>query len=170
MGGSYGGEVLMKLMCFAPQKILKAILLVPSGIYNASNAKIMFSMGIPIILYRITQKGKCLKKAILPMAIYENEIDESTFEMVKCAFDNVCIKSGMPGAVKESDMKGYNAPTLLITGQKDVLFPGEKVIERAKRIIPDLKAYLMMGSGHMCVLSSEKNKKVLDMIAEFLAE
>ena len=169
MGGSYGGGILMKLMCVAPQKILKAIIIVPSGICNTSKAKIMFSMGIPMILYRITQKGKWLRKAILPMAIDEKEIDESTFEMVKYAFDNVCIKAGMPSNVKVTDMKDYTAPTLLITGEKDVLFPGEKVIARAKTIIPDLKTYLMKGSGHMCVLSSDKNKVVLDLMAEFLA-
>jgi pimeloyl-ACP methyl ester carboxylesterase len=169
MGGSYGGGILMKLMCVAPQKISKAILLVPSGICNASNASIMFSMGIPMILYRITHKGKWLKKAILPMAIDENEIDESTFEMVKYTFDNVRIKAGMPSNVKENDIKKYTAPTLLITGEKDIIFPGEKVIARAKTIIPDLKTYLMKGTGHMCSLSSEKNKNVLEMVAEFLA-
>jgi pimeloyl-ACP methyl ester carboxylesterase len=170
MGGSYGGGVLMKLMCVAPQKILKAILLVPSGICNASNASIMFTMGIPMILYKITQNKKWLMKAILPMAIDENEIDESTFEMVKCAFDNVCVKAGMPSNVKATDMKNYTAPTLLLTGEKDVLFPGKKVIARAKTIIPNLKTYLMKGSGHTCVLSSEKNKNILHIIAEFLEE
>jgi pimeloyl-ACP methyl ester carboxylesterase len=170
MGGSYGGGVLMKLMCVAPQKISKAVLLVPSGISNASNASIMFTMGIPMILYKITQNKKWLTKAILPMAIDENEIDESTFEMVKYAFDNVRVKAGMPSNVKATDMKNYTAPALLITGEKDVLFPGAKVIARAKTIIPNLKTYLMMGSGHMCVLSSEKNKNVLHIIAEFLEE
>jgi len=169
MGGSYGGGVLMKLMCVAPKKILKAILLVPSGIWNASNASVMFNMGIPMILYIITKNGKWLKKAILPMALYENEIDESTLEMVKCAFDNLCVKAGMPSNVKVTDMKNYTAPTLLITGEKDIIFPGEKVIARAKMIIPNLKTYLMKGSGHMSIMSSEKNKNVLEMIAEFLA-
>jgi pimeloyl-ACP methyl ester carboxylesterase len=170
MGGSYGGGVLMKLMCVAPQKILKAILLVPSGICNASNASIMFTMGIPMILYKITQNKKWLTKAILPMAIDENEIDESTFEMVKYAFDNVRVKAGMPSNVKATDMKNYTAPSLLLAGEKDVLFPGAKVIARAKTIIPNLKTYLMMRSGHMCVLSSEKNKNVLHIITEFLEE
>jgi pimeloyl-ACP methyl ester carboxylesterase len=170
VGGSYGGGVLMKLMCVAPQKISKAILLVPSGICNASNASIMLSMGIPMILYRITKNGKWLKKAILPMALDENEIDESTFEMVKCAFNNVCVKAGMPSNVKVTDMKNYTAPTFLITGEKDVIFPGEKVIARAKTIIPDIKTHLMKGSGHMCILSSEKNKNVLEMISEFLTD
>jgi pimeloyl-ACP methyl ester carboxylesterase len=75
----------------------------------------------------------------------------------------------MPSNVKENDIKKYTAPTLLITGEKDIIFPGEKVIARAKTIIPDLKTYLMKGTGHMCSLSSEKNKNVLEMVAEFLA-
>jgi len=170
MGGSYGGGVLAKLMCFVPKKISKAILLVPSGICNASTASIMFRMGIPMILYIMTQKEKWLKRAILPMTINEKEIDESTLEMVRCSFNHVCVKAGMPSNVKMADMQNYTAPTLLITGEKDVLFPGEKVIARAKTIMPNLKTYLMRGSGHMCMLSSEKYQYVLKMIADFLAE
>jgi pimeloyl-ACP methyl ester carboxylesterase len=170
MGGSYGGGILMKLMCVAPQKISKAILIVPSGICNASKASIMFNMGIPMILYKITQKEKWLKKSILPMAIDESEIDEGTFEMVKYAFNNVRVKAGMPSNVKVSDMKSYTAPTLLITGENDVIFPGEKVIARAKTIMPNLKTQLMKGCGHMCILSSEKNRGILEIIAEFLEQ
>jgi pimeloyl-ACP methyl ester carboxylesterase len=170
MGGSYGGGVLAKLMCFAPQKILKAILLVPSGICNTSTASIIFTMGIPMILYIMTQNEKWLKRAILPMAITEKEIDESTLEMVRCSFNHVRVKAGMPSNAKKADMQNYTAPTLLIAGEKDVMFPGEKVIARAKTIIPNLKTYLMKGSGHMCMLSSEKYQHVLKMIADFLAE
>lgn len=170
IGGSYGGGILVKLMCVSPKKISKAILMVPSGICNSSTKNIVVSMGIPMMLYIITQKEKWLKRAILPMAINENVIDESTFEMVKCTFNNVNVKAGMPSNVKVADMKNYKAPTLLITGEKDVLFPGEKVIARAKTIIPDLKTYLMKGSGHMFALSSEENKNILKMISDFLAE
>jgi pimeloyl-ACP methyl ester carboxylesterase len=170
MGGSFGGGVLMKLMCVAPQKISKAVLLVPSGICNVSKVKILFSMGIPMILYIITQKEKWLKKAILPMAIDENEIDESTMEMVRCAFNNVRVKAGMPSNVSVSDMKSYYAPTLLITGEKDIMFPGEKVIARAKTILPNLRTHLIKERGHMFVLDSEKNRYILEMIEQFLAE
>jgi len=82
----------------------------------------------------------------------------------------VCVKAGMPSNVKVADMKNYTAQTLLITGEKDVLFPGEKVIARATTIIPDLKTYLIKGSGHMFMLSSEENKHILKIIADFLAE
>jgi len=104
------------------------------------------------------------------MVIDENEIDESTIEMVKYAFNHVRVKAGMPSNVKVEDMKNYNVPTLLFAGEKDVLFPGEKVIARGMEIIPNLKTNLMKGCGHMCILSSEKNKYVLKIIDEFLAD
>ena len=46
-----------------PEKISKAILLVPSGICNTSTASIIFNMGIPMILYIMTQNEKWLKRA-----------------------------------------------------------------------------------------------------------
>jgi pimeloyl-ACP methyl ester carboxylesterase len=169
MGGSFGGGILMKLMCVAPQKISKAVLLVPSGICNASKASILVGMGIPMMMYILTQKERWLRKAILPMAIDENEIDDRTFEMVKYTFNHVRVKAGMPSNVTVADMRKYTAPTLLITGEKDVLFPGEKVISRAKTLMPNLETYLMKGCGHFCVLSSEKNKHMLERIAGFLS-
>ena len=170
MGGSSGGGILMKLMCVAPHKISKAVLLVPSGICNASTTGKLFNVGFPLMMYRITQKEKWLRKAILPMVIDENEIDDCTLEMIKCIFDHGIINSDMPGNVIITDMKNYMPSTLLIAGEKDVLFPGRKLIARAKTIIPDLRTHLMKGSGHMCYLSSGKNRKVVELIAEFLAD
>ena len=169
MGSSSGGGILMKLMCVAPQKISKAVLLVPSGICDASIASNLFNIRFPMIMYRITREDKWIKKAMLSMTVDESEIDDCALEMIKCIFDHVRINAVMPRNVIISDMKNYLPPTLLITGEKDVLFPGRKVIARAKTIIPDLRTYLMKGGGHICSLSSGKNKNVVEMIAEFLA-
>ena len=48
IGGSYGGGILVKLMCTAPEKIEKAILIVPSGIANVSGFNVMVEMGMRI--------------------------------------------------------------------------------------------------------------------------
>lgn len=170
IGGSYGGGVLAKLMCVAPQKISKAVMIVPSGICNVSTANILFKLGIPMTLYIITKSEKWLKRAILPMAIYECEIDESTLTMVRSSFRHVRVKAGMPSNVSVAEMINYKSPTLLIAGEKDILFPGERVIARAKKIMPNLKTYLMKESGHMSMLSSDKNKSIIKMIVDFLED
>lgn len=170
IGGSFGGGILAKLMCVAPQKISKAILLVPSGICNVSTFSIIYKLGIPMILYIITKNEKWLKKSILPMTVDEKEIDEETLKMVRETFNHVSVKAVMPSNVKKKYMDNYDAPTLLIAGEKDILFPGNKIINRAKEIIPNLKTYLMKDSGHLINLSSDKHKYVLELISMFLEE
>ena len=167
IGGSYGGGIVAKLMCVAPRKIEKAILIVPSGISNASTAGIVFKMGIPMAMYLVTKKEKWLKKSILPMAVEETEIDEGTLELVRSTFDHVRVKAGMPSNIRAADIQGYAAPTLLIAGEKDVLFPGRKVIARAERLIPNLQTHLMEG-GHMGFSSANRHNEMIDLMAGFL--
>lgn len=164
MGGSYGGGVVVKLMCAAPDKIEKAVLIVPSGIANVPTFNIIIKMGIPMLLYILTKKDYWLKKAILPMAIEEKNIDANTYEMVKNSFEYTVVKAGMPSNAQADKLKRCTAPTLLIAAEKDCMFPGEKVIERAKKTIPKLKAYLLHNQGHLCILPVD----VLNMISEFI--
>lgn len=66
-GGSFGGGILAKLMCVAPEKVDKAVLLVPAGISNAipiSSLKMM----IPLLQYRITKQEKYMIKTALYIA------------------------------------------------------------------------------------------------------
>jgi len=170
MGGSFGGGVLAKLMCVSPEKISKAVLVVPSGLCNASRIKIILSMGIPMFAYILTKKEKWLEKAIVPMAIHKEYIDKDTLDMVRTTFKYVKVKASMPSNIKISDIKNYKAPTLLFAGEKDILFPGEKVIERAKKIIPNLETHLLKNCGHMYFFSEESSQYVSSKIIGFLSD
>lgn len=96
------------------------------------------------------------------------EIDEVTLTMVRSTFMHVSVKAGLPSNVEANDMKNYQAPTLLIVGEKDLLFPGEAVIERAKTLMPDLTTHVMIDSGHLSNLSLEKHQYIIPMIIEFI--
>jgi pimeloyl-ACP methyl ester carboxylesterase len=164
MGGSFGGGILVKLMCVAPEKVEKSVLIVPSGISNVSTLNLMVKMGIPMINYIITKKDHWLKKAIIPMAVDEKNIDENTYEMVKSSFDHVVVKAGMPSNVPAEILKKCNVPTLLIAAEKDCMFPGKRVIERAQNILPNLKTHLLDNHGHFFVLPVG----VIEMVSKFI--
>ena len=166
MGGSFGGGVLVKLMCVAPEKIEKGILIVPSAISNVSTLNITLKMAVPMMFYIFTKKEKWLKKAIIPMAVEEKNIDPDTYEMVKNSFEHATVKVGMPSNVKAIDLKNCKSPIFVITTEKDYMFPGKKVIERAKKNIPNVKTYMLENQGHMCILSND----VQNMISEFINE
>ena len=52
------------------------------------------------------------------------------------------------------------------SAEKDCLFPGAGVIERAEKIIPNCKTYLLRGRGHMHFLTDEEKRMIVDFLLE----
>lgn len=162
-GGSFGGGVLAKFMCVAPNKIEKSVLVVPSGINNAfpiSSIKMM----IPLVKYLCTKNDAYIKQTALFMSITEDVLDTDTLDTVKNSFDHVKTKVGMPSNVSAKLMKQCCAPTLVMASEKDCLFPAKKVLRRAKTMIPNVVTYELKNRGHMHLLTEQEKT----MIIEFL--
>jgi esterase/lipase len=67
--------------------------------------------------------------------------------------------------IKMQSAKLINTPITLITAKKDFMFPGEKMIKRAKKIFPSLKETILLEhSKH--VQSKLDNKKIVEIIKE----
>ena len=98
------------------------------------------------------------------MAIKEDNITDDIYETAKLSIDHMRVKTGMPSNVDEKLMKKCNAPTLVMAAEKDCLFPGRGVIERAERIIPNCKTYLLEGRGHMDFLTEGEKKMIVDFL------
>ena len=162
-GGSFGAGIIAKTMCVVPDKIKRVVIYVPSGIKNApavNSSKMM----IPMILYWITGKDKWLKKVFLPLAITEENITDDIFETARLSILYSKVKTGMPSDVDEGLLKKCDAPTLVMAAERDCLFPGKDVSERAKRIIPNCETYLLEGRGHMNTLTKDEKKMIVDFL------
>lgn len=162
-GGSFGAGVIAKTMCVAPQMMEKVVLYVPAAIKNAPAYKSM-SMMCPMIAYWITHKDKWLKKAILPMAVQEENINDDIYETAKASINYAKIKTGMPSDVEPEKMRKCTAPVLVMAAEQDCLFPAEQVIPQAKKMLANCQTYLLRGRGHMHYLTEEEKR----MIVEFL--
>ncbi len=159
-GGSFGAGIIAKTMCVVPEKIKRVVIYVPSGIKNApaiNNSKMM----LPMIMYWITGKDSWLKKVFMPLAISEDNITDDIFETARLSILHSKVKTGMPRDVDEKLMIKCTAPTLVMAAEKDCLFPGKGVIERAKRIIPNCETYLLEGRGHMNFLTDEEKNMIV---------
>lgn len=164
-GGSFGAGVIAKTMCVCPDKVKRVVLYVPSGIKNAPAIN-SAGMMLPMIAYWITGEDKWLKKCMLPMAITEDNITDDIYETAKLSIDYIKVKTGMPSNVDGELMKRCKAPTLVIAAERDCLFPGKGVIERAKRIIPNCETCLLEGRGHMNFLTEDEKKMIVDFLVE----
>lgn len=162
-GGSFGGGILAKLMCVAPKKVERAVLLVPAGISNAVPLSTL-KMMIPLLQYRITKQEEYLIKTALYMALYKNVLDEDTLDILKDSFDNVKTKIGMPTNVEAKKLSKYHSPTLVIAGERDCLFPARKVLYRAKQMISNCRTVELKGSGHMHILPKSEKNDIVDFL------
>lgn len=164
-GGSFGGGILAKLMCVAPEKVEKAVLLVPAGIGNAFPVSSVRMM-LPLIKYNLTKQGKYVKATALYMAIRDEVLDADSLMIIKDSFDNVKIKVGMPSNVSAERISKCTAPTLVMAGEMDCLFPAYKVLPRAKKIIPNCKVHMLKGCGHMHILSEREQKRIISFLLQ----
>lgn len=162
-GGSFGGGILAKLMCVAPEKVDRSVLIVPAGICNAFPISTV-KMLIPLIKYRLTGKHEYIVQTCLHLSVSRDVLDKDTLDTVRDSFDNVKTKVGMPSDVSPKLMKRCNSPTLVIAAEKDCLFPACKVLPKAKKMLRGCKTMLLRNRGHLHILT-EREK---DIIVNFL--
>ena len=163
LGGSFGAGIIAKAMCEVPDRIKKAVLYVPSGIRNAPAVK-SAGMFFPMMLYWITREDKWLRKCMLPMAVTQDNITDDMYETARLSICYSKVKTAMPSDVDESRMRKCQAPALVMAAELDCLFPGAGVIERAEKIIPDCRTYLLKGRGHINVLTDSEKQMIVDFL------
>lgn len=162
-GGSFGGGILAKTMCVAPEKIKRAVLYVPSGIKNAP-AIHSIRMMYPMLMYQITHKQIWFEKCLLPIALDKRNWNKDILQTAKYSIDYAKIKVGMPSDVDCNDLKKCQAPTLVLAAEYDCLFPAKKVIPHAIKYLPHGTAYLLKNRGHIHKLTQKEQQ----MIVQFL--
>jgi pimeloyl-ACP methyl ester carboxylesterase len=147
IGPSYGGGITIKIAAYAPERISKAVLLIPSGITSGSTKRMIFEVLIPTLIYKYFPNHDRLIQAVQPML--SEEINEELLEHIGDVLRYVKLESEFPRLVTAEELKGFKAPTLVLAGEKDIFFPSEVIIPRAKEIIPNLiAAESLKGSNH----------------------
>jgi esterase/lipase len=138
-------------------------LVAPAGIAKATTLKAVVSVGIPMSKYIQTGNDEWLRKALLPMAVEDKNINESDLEMLKYSYEHIGINTRFPGIVKEKDLRKITTPVFIIVAEKDRMFPSKKILAIANKTIPNLKTHLLKGQGQMFSLSDTDT----DMIVRF---
>ena len=146
-GTSYGGGILLNLAATAPEKIGKAILMVPAGLTSPPMGPMMSKIVFPMLMYMTTHREKWLRKTVSAMG---NHPEEEIFKITGKVFDHVKMEAAMPRNVSSDELKAFTAPTLVLAAENDIYFPARLVLQRARAIIPNLAgAETLAHSGHI---------------------
>jgi len=65
-------------------------------------------------------------------------------------------------------LRGIDKPALLFVGDQEVIYNAERVIERAKRLMPNVETELIPDCGHVIAIEKPDfvNKRILSFLSE----
>ena len=165
MGGSFGAGILLRTAIYAPDRIRKAILFIPSGLVSMPIGTMIYWI-FWLMFYQITGNPLGLKRIMQPMFLDE-PIDPDALEITEAVFRFTKIESEMPRNVTLQELKDFNAPTFVIAAERDALFPAKDVIERAKQVFANLvAAEIIAGATHY--LSPRYHPQLNTLCLQFL--
>jgi pimeloyl-ACP methyl ester carboxylesterase len=145
-GTSYGAGIILQLATLYPKRITRAVLIVPSGIVRHSLLRMLFLIGIPSMLYKLWPTRDNLKQVIAPIG----PTDENNLTYLEELYRHYRVVTRLPRIISARELKDFIAPVMILAAENDVFFPGRKVLERARRTIPNLQAAdVMTAAPHM---------------------
>jgi len=139
MAGSYGAGILLRTAVTAPERISKAILMIPSGLVSIPLRTMLFELLIPLMIYQLAPSRARLMRILRPMFVAE-PISEMVLETTEAVFKHVNIEPEMPRNVTRSELSRFSAPVLVLAAEKDRLFPARQVVARAPQVFQNLVA------------------------------
>ena len=128
---SYSSPMMLSLAKIHPEKISKAVLLVPSGIAHGSIMPIIQKQMIPFITYAIKPTKERLRKVFEPMMTEEVEVWYEFFNLILTEYK---MELRSPREFKKSEMLRFKAPLFIISAKQDIFFPPKQVLSKAKEI------------------------------------
>lgn len=144
---SWGGFVALRLAALAPERIERLALLVPAGLIPSPFWEGFTRFGWPMLVYRMFPSEERFKAALRGLLTTP---DPHWSGYLKEAFAAFRMSFKEPTQVRPGELSGLRAPTLLVAADRDMSFPGQAMIERAKELIPSLEETELLEQCNHC--------------------
>jgi len=157
LGMSGGGYVVLQAGVVVPDRIDRAVLLVPQGFVPIGDIPAPVPGNGRAFVDAITAPDPGFPDALLALVAAQME---QYFGGVRQPLKNRPV-------VEAEALARFSAPVFLVAGGADVIFPGREVIERAAEVLPELAATMLLpGVNH--VHADLVGGEVLTRIRRFL--
>lgn len=100
------------------------------------------------------------------MTAKTTDVDDDILQSVGVIFKNTRLNLNRPRILSDDELRRIHAPTLLLIGEREVIYNPAKAIERAHRLIPNVCAEIVPATGH--ALNIEQAEMVNSRVLKFL--
>ncbi len=162
-GHSMGGFLSLNFSLAYPDRVSKLMLYAPAGTFHRISLK-FFTKIYPALLFHtelwidnafkwFSGKGKPLDPVFRAQVIAGYRHAKPLLQVMPSVFD-------------KEEFQRFNVPTLLLIGDKEVIYPAKKAVENAQNLIPNLETHLIAGASHS--LTMEHADVVNKLTLQFL--
>lgn len=161
-GFSFGGLVILKTLIHNESKIKEVFLTAPAFVVNGNQIKALFKFFIPMKRFIKTKKKDYLEQFLSCVFTEKDDFAQKSLALVftyfRMDFTPIPI-------IKKIEALKIHTPITIIAAEDDIIFPGVKMIKRAKKIFPSLQnTVLLKNSKH--VQNKKDNAKIAEIIKE----
>ncbi|WP_405081806.1 alpha/beta fold hydrolase [Paenibacillus chitinolyticus] len=164
IGPSYGGGIILRLAACMPERIACAVLVNPAGIKTGPKMPMIRKVLLPLLDFKLLSSSRALRR--IADALSLGSMSEADMRILGEIFQYVRLERNMPKLVEKEELEDYSAPTLVLASKRDIFFPGEEVVRRAREVVPNLASTGIYNCGHFP--TTEEKKKMNDDIRRFL--
>ena len=162
---SYSSAMLLSLAKHFPERIDKALLLVPSGIAHGPILPMMRNMVIPFMKYYFHPSEKTLNAVMEIMGGKGDEIWQEFFHLMMSGYK---MEMRPPKEYNEKELADFKSPLLIMASNSDIFFPADKVFAKAEKIFWGNVTTVEIVSKHLP--SDEVMIEVCERVKRFFKE
>ena len=147
VGISYGAGVLLRLAAAHPERIDRAVLVVPAGIADVPLGS-MLKLAAGYLSYRVVARRSIVASTVRQLT--GPDPDPLMVESTALAFRGTQLDTEMPRNATADELRGLSAPVMVFAGEHDPLFPPARILPRARDLFPNLvAAETLTGCAHI---------------------
>jgi pimeloyl-ACP methyl ester carboxylesterase len=165
VGASRGGWLTVNLALYSKARIEKIVLLSPAMTFTSIKPK---KKVLSNLIYNVHPRRKRLRKVLQTLSANVDNIKQLFINQYYIGTRTSKRNKGMMQmrTFSDDELKSLHIPVLLLIGDHDII-NNEKSIEKAKSLVPHLKAYVIKNAGHF--LSLDQPEIVDKMVMDFLS-
>lgn len=159
-GLSYGGFIAARLALSAPQRVRKLVLMAPASLLPIRRRFFlrMFGMLAPAFILSTQAKQTLL------LGVYTPSMAPAIQQMLTTT--DFQYSMYLPPVCTDAELRSLVPPTLLLLGDKELIYDYAAALKRAHTFIPNLQTALVPNAGH--ALNFDQPEIVNQHVLEFL--
>ncbi|MEM1062092.1 MAG: alpha/beta fold hydrolase [Planctomycetota bacterium] len=166
---SWGASVALAMARYAPDRIAGLVLVVPASIVTGPVLPAVFGLALPLMRYRLFPTAVNRDRALARLVTTPE--DRLWTPYLGDALRHWKIDFTAPPLAKPDDLKEFERPVAVVAADRDLSFPGRKVLDRSAALFPNLiGTHLLNNSFHCPSTRPDDRAELAGRIEEFLDE